>query len=60
MSDCDAAISASVWWCVGGTGKLAQPAIVPLTVAVATAGGFALRIGMVRFVPLTPIQVTGA
>ena len=51
---------ASVWWLAPGVGRLDQPAIVPLTVAVGTAGGFELRIGIVRFTPLTPIQVTGA
>src|SRR5678815_1384448 len=51
--------SASVWWLACGTGKLSQPAIAPLTVAWSGAGGFEALSGIVRFVPLTPIHVTG-
>src|SRR5262245_16903215 len=52
-------MSASVWWLAGGTGRLAQPSIVPLAVAVSTAAATVARSGIVTFTALTPIQVAG-
>ena len=43
----------------GGTGRLAQPLIVPLAVAVSIAAGTVALSGIVTFAALMPIHVTG-
>ncbi len=45
---------------MAGAGKLSQPAIVPLTVAVSGIGRVVAWRLIVMFAPLAPIQVVGA
>ena len=57
---CEAATRPIVVCPVAGAGRLSQPAMVPLTVAVSGAGRMFAWMLMVMFAPLAPIQVLGA